>query len=97
MPNSLCIALNRELKISIKVEIVEFIDLPVLGQWKKYELIGILSYNAQMNNYFSISKNRLDNQWYLYKDDNISAFNIANVYNYGIPYILFYQEKIWNK
>ena len=97
LPNSLCIALNRELKISIKVEIVEFIDLPVLGQWKKYELIGILSYNAQMNNYFSISKNRLDNQWYLYKDDNISAFNIANVYNYGIPYILFYQEKIWNK
>ena len=61
---------------------------------KKYELIGIISYNQQNNDYFSMSRNRLDNQWYMYKGDNISPFNIINVYNYGLPYILFYQVKI---
>ena len=95
LPNNLCLVLSRkrDTKINIKVNVVENIELPFFNQSKKYELIGIISYNAETNNYFSMSKSRLDNQWYLYKDDNISSFNIINVYNYGIPYILFYQVK----
>ena len=94
LPNYLCITLNRDSNINIKVEIEENIELPFLMKIKKYELIGIISYNQQNNDYFSMSRNRLDNQWYMYKGDNISPFNIINVYNYGLPYILFYQVKI---
>ena len=93
LPNILCIVLNRNSEQRITVDFPENLDiskyLDNFVNIKKYELIGVISYDEN-NNYFSIS--RIGKDWYFYQNDNIMKCNILDAKNKGRPYILFYHK-----
>ena len=97
LPNILCLILNRENKIKIKVVFSEILDLSKYVEEfvkiKIYELIGIIAYKEENKTYYAMSKNRIDKDWYLYNNENKSKINIKDAYNQSIPYMLFYQKK----
>ena len=50
--------------------------------------------NGPNDNFIASCKSPIDNKWYRYNNEIvIPIYNIQkDVINYGIPYILFYQE-----
>ena len=65
-------------------------DLP-----SQYQLSGILSYCINYNKYISFCLSPIDNQWYIYDDENIQLTQINDVFsshnsNKYIPCILVY-------
>ena len=103
-PNVLIIILNRgkgniyKVKLDFKenIDITDFVlqkDKPRI----KYNLYGVITHLGESgpNAHFIAScKSPVDGKWYRYNDafvDPINNFQ-KEVYDYGIPYILFYQK-----
>ena len=100
LPNILCIILNFEGQTIISVDIPEKLDiskyLENFVEKKYYELIGIIFYSKEQNNFFSLSRKKSDEQWYLYNQKSKKAIksNFIDTKKKGIPYILFYEQNI---
>jgi len=103
-PNVLVIILNRgkgniyniKLDFSERIDITKFViqkEMPKI----RYELYGVITHIGQSgpNAHFIAScKSPVDSKWYRYNDAIVSPINnIKNeVFNFGTPYILFYQK-----
>ena len=66
-------------------------------QKNKYDLFAVNihnSINSSINSghYISIVKNRLNNKWYLYNDENVSEVRDQNDIQSNNAYLLFYQQ-----
>ena len=67
-----------------------------------YNLYGVISkigQNGPSGHFIANCKSSIDNNWYRFNDDIIrQVFDIQkDVIDYGIPYILFYKKKNYNK
>ena len=103
-PNILILILNRgkgnifkiKLDFGMKLDITNY----VLQKEKPkivYSLYGVITHLGQSGPYahfVASCKSPVDNQWYRYNDaivEPIKNFK-DDVYNYGVPYILFYEK-----
>ena len=105
-PKIFVLILDREdfnenlMKINFKIE--ETIDLSDFiedkNSHKIYKLIGIVSISLREKKYLGFSKSPIDDEWYLYNDENVKKINIDFVekshgqFNFYVPYILFYES-----
>ena len=103
-PNILILILNRGKgnKFKIKLDFGMKLDITnyVLQKEKPkivYSLYGVITHLGQSGPYahfVASCKSPVDNQWYRYNDaivEPIKNFK-DDVYNYGVPYILFYEK-----
>ena len=86
--------LNIKFIVEEKIDIGQFLESP--KAYRKFELIGIVSYSINEKKYVCFGKSPCDKQWYLYNDENVTDTNINLVLNYNnnmgyIPCILLYQ------
>ncbi len=104
-PNVLVIVLNRgrgnihniKLNFGEMIDITQFVlekDMPEL----RYELYGVITHIGESgpNAHFIAScKSPIDKKWYKYNDAFVDPItNIQKeIFDYGVPYILFYQKK----
>ena len=103
-PNVLIIILNREkdnlfeceVDFPMELNLNEHITNP--SSPKNYELIGVISHlgKSSMEGHFVAYCKHFDESWYLFNDSIVSQDPRKGVYN-GVPYILFYKNKNWNK
>ena len=103
-PNVLIIILNREkdnlfeceVDFPMELNLNEHITNP--SSPKNYELIGVISHlgKSSMEGHFVAYCKHFDESWYLFNDSIVSQDPGKGVYN-GVPYILFYKNKNWNK
>ena len=84
---------NKIFYIEEKIDLSNFIENKNIPM--KYELFGIVSSIIENNNfiYVSFCKSPVDNNWYLYNDDNVESSqlnDIINMHNNGkyIPCLL---------
>ena len=97
-PNVLIINLERKgMQSFIKLNFGEYLDISNFiffkNQYhKKYELIGIISYETQNVNkhYFSFGKSSNDNLWYKYNNNSSQPSSFQEASNEGNPNILIY-------
>ena len=79
------------------IDITQFVlekDMPEL----RYELYGVITHIGESgpNAHFIAScKSPIDKKWYKYNDAFVDPItNIQKeIFDYGVPYILFYQKK----
>ena len=103
-PNVLIIILNRGKgnKYKIKLDFKENIDITdfVLQKDKpriEYNLYGVITHLGESGpnaHFIATCKSPVDGNWYRYNDafvDPINNFQ-KDVYDFGVPYILFYQK-----
>ena len=104
-PNVLILILNRGKNniYKIKLDFAETIDISPFVINKNisqvYNLYGVITHLGESgpNAHFVAScKSPIDGNWYRYNDAIVSPItNIQNeVFNFGIPYILFYQKSV---
>ena len=88
--------------VNIALEIQEKIDLGNYMTNKNkgsiYTLTGIVSYVPSNKNFVCFSKSFLDNEWYLYTDENVEKYEIKKILEHNskdvyIPCILLYSKK----
>ena len=104
-PEIIIIILNRGKGIQYKVKInfpiqlnlYNFIDFKEAGY--NYELIGVITHlgGSDMSGHFiAYCKNPINSMWYQYNDSVVNEVNQANfqaeVIDYAMPYLLFYQK-----
>ena len=85
--------LNINFILEEKIDIGKFLENQ--KAYNKYELSGVVSFSVNENKYVCFGKSPVDNQWYLYNDDNVANTNINEVLNNNnnmqyIPCILLY-------
>lgn len=85
--------LNINFILEEKIDIGKFLENQ--KAYNKYELSGVVSFSVNENKYVCFGKSPVDNQWYLYNDDNVVNTNINEVLNNNnnmqyIPCILLY-------
>ena len=85
--------LNINFILEEKIDIGKFLENQ--QAYNKYELSGVVSFSVNENKYVCFGKSPVDNQWYLYNDDNVANTNINEVLNNNnnmqyIPCILLY-------
>ena len=96
MPNYLIIILDQEkTNFKFKVDIPLILDssnYEEVVKNKKYELIGIVSYNEEKNlpHYIAYCKHNMDNKWRLFNDDIVKECG-NDFLQIGTPQILFYK------
>ena len=103
-PNVLIIILNRgkgnsfecDIDFPMELNLSEHISNPASP--KNYELIGVISHlgESSMEGHFIAYCKHFDEGWYLFNDGIVRQDPGKGVYN-GVPYILFYKNKNWNK
>ena len=103
-PNVLIIILNRgkgnsfecDIDFPMELNLSEHISNPASP--KNYELIGVISHlgESSMEGHFIAYCKHFDEGWYLFNDGIVRQEPGKGVYN-GVPYILFYKNKNWNK
>ena len=103
-PNVLIIILNRgkgnsfecDIDFPMELNLSEHISNPASP--KNYELIGVISHlgESSMEGHFIAYCKHFDEGWYLFNDAIVRQDPGKGVYN-GVPYILFYKNKNWNK
>ena len=103
-PNVLIIILNRgkgnsfecDIDFPMELNLSEHISNPASP--KNYELIGVISHlgESSMEGHFIAYCKHFDESWYLFNDGIVRQDPGKGVYN-GVPYILFYKNKNWNK
>ena len=103
-PNVLIIILNRgkgnsfecDIDFPMELNLSEHISNPASP--KNYELIGVISHlgESSMEGHFIAYCKHFDESWYLFNDAIVRQDPGKGVYN-GVPYILFYKNKNWNK
>ena len=102
-PEIIIIILNRGKGIQYKVKINFFEELNLYNyiEYKDngviYNLIGVITHlgGSDMSGHFiAYCKNPIDNIWYQYNDSVINQVNNfkAEVIDYAMPYLLFYQK-----
>ena len=84
-------------ELSDKIELDNFIENKISP--KKYQLIGIVSFNIEKQEYVSFCMSPVDKNWYSYKSekgaeqmDISNIINIHNQFNNLIPFILIYKS-----
>ena len=102
-PYALILILERNKKaiFDIKIDIKETIDITefVLEKDKPniiYNLYGVISIITQNDNLYYVAscKSLFDNKWYRINDYQTKPIlDIKEIFDYGIPYILFYQKQ----
>ena len=90
------VTVSRLIKSINQIDLNEHITNP--SSPKNYELIGVISHlgKSSMEGHFVAYCKHFDESWYLFNDSNVSQDPGKGVYN-GVPYILFYKNKNWNK
>ena len=108
-PNVLILILKREENniLDIKLDYKESINITnyILDKDMNnmiYDLYGVISkigQNGPSGHFIASCKSSIDNKWYRFDDDIISQVSDIqkDVIDYGIPYILFYKKKNYNK
>ena len=88
---------KSDIKINIETQI-NISDYVLLKDKSDiYNLYGIIiniGKIGQNEHFVAICKNRVDNNWYKYNDEEVELFNNfqKNICNIGSPYILFYEK-----
>ena len=104
-PNILILILNRgkgnmykvNLDFTMKLDITNYVILKENSRII-YNLYGVITHLGESgpNAHFVAScKSPVDNKWYRYNDAQVSPIQDfkRDVYNFGIPYILFYEKE----
>ena len=107
-PNYLIIILNRgkgnvfqvKLDFTLQIDITDFVEFK--NERTIYDLYGVITHIGQSgpNAHFVAScKSPIDNKWYRYNDAMVTPINNmqTEVFDFGVPYILFYEKHIDNK
>jgi len=104
-PEIIIIILNRGQGAQFKVKVnfqeqlnlYSFIDYKDTGV--NYQLIGVITHlggNDMSGHFIAYCKNPISNSWYQYNDSIVNEVNQANfkaeVIDYAMPYLLFYQK-----
>ena len=104
-PEIIIIILNRGQGAQFKVKVnfqeqlnlYNFIDYKDTGV--NYQLIGVITHlggNDMSGHFIAYCKNPISNSWYQYNDSIVNEVNQANfkaeVIDYAMPYLLFYQK-----
>ena len=105
-PEILIIILNRGQGIQYKVKInfVEELNLYNFIEFKdtgvNYQLIGVITHlgvSDMSGHFIAYCKNPISNSWYQFNDSVVNEVNYYNfkaeVIDYAMPYLLFYQRK----
>ena len=103
-PKYLILIMNRGKSnvFKIPLDFGEYLDLNqfVIQKDMKmiYNLYGVISQTGESGlseHYVAACKSPIDNKWYRYNDINVIHINNfdKDVYNFGRPYILFYQKE----
>ena len=103
-PKYLILIMNRGKNnvFKIHLDFGEYLDLNqfVIQKDMKmiYNLYGVISQTGESGpneHYVAACKSPIDNKWYRYNDINVIPINNfdKDVYNFGTPYILFYQKE----
>ena len=103
-PKYLILIMNRGKNnvFKIHLDFGEYLDLNqfVIQKDMKmiYNLYGVISQTGESGpseHYVAACKSPIDNKWYRYNDINVIPINNfgEDVYNFGTPYILFYQKE----
>ena len=83
--------------INEKLDLSPYIEEKEISP-KYYEIIGIMSYFSKTNSYISFCRSPVDNQWYLYNNENVEQKNINQIINLHndqkqyIPCALIYKK-----
>ena len=104
-PNILILILNRgkgnmykvNLDFTMKLDITNYVILKENTRII-YNLYGVITHLGESgpNAHFVAScKSPVDNKWYRYNDAQVSPIQDfkRDVYNFGVPYILFYEKE----
>ena len=107
-PNYLIIILNRgkgnvfqvKLDFTLQIDITDFVEFK--NERTIYDLYGVITHIGQSgpNAHFVAScKSPIDNKWYRYNDAMVTPINNmqTEVFDFGVPYILFYEKHNDNK
>ena len=102
-PNVLIIILNRGKGniYKIKIDFTEQIDISnfVLAKQKEiYNLYGVITHLGESGpnaHFVAACKSPVDGKWYRYNDAFVNPINNfkKDIYDFGTPYILFYQKQ----
>ena len=99
IPNYLCIILNKNEENSYKININESLDLTDYvdnkNEEKKliYNLYAVINHKGiKSDDYIAYCRHRINNNWYLYNDSNVSKCEKKEDYLNGLSYVLFYQK-----
>ena len=104
-PEIIIIILNRGqgAQFKVKVNFTEQLNLYNFIDYKdtgvNYQLIGVITHlggNDMSGHFIAYCKNPISNSWYQYNDSIVNEVNQANfqaeVIDYAMPYLLFYQK-----
>ena len=98
--------MNRRqgIQYNVKINFVEELNLYNFVEYKdtgvNYQLIGVISHlreSGMGGHFIAYCKNPISNSWYQYDDSIVNEVNYSNfkaeVIDYAMPYLLFYQKK----
>ena len=107
-PEVLIIILNRGRKgieFNVKMDFCLDLDLSNYIEFRntgcQYELVGVITktgMSSTTERFIAYCKSYWDNKWYKYDDAIVSPVNNfkAEVIDFAMPYVLFYQKKKYN-
>ena len=105
-PNVLILILNRgqDNMYNVKIDFNEVLDITQYvslslqtGQRQMYSLYGVITYLGKSGpnaHFVAACKSSVDGRWYKYNDAIVSILTDFKkvIYDFGTPYILFYQK-----
>ena len=107
-PNYLIIILNRgkgnvfhvKLDFTLQIDITDFVEFK--NERTIYDLYGVITHIGQSGpnaHFVATCKSPIDNKWYRYNDAMVTPINNmqTEVFDFGVPYILFYEKHNDNK
>lgn len=104
-PNNLILVLNRgkgncyniKMNFTHELDITDFVLARNSNEKIKYELYGVITHlgeSGQNAHFIASCKQPNNNKWFRYNDGIVSEVKdfMNDVYNFGTPYILFYER-----
>mgnify|MGYP002626234394 FL=1 len=93
MPNYLFIIIKNTKDYSVTLKLEENINLSKISLNEKYKLISVIIISKENQNYYALIKDKDNDIWRLYLDNNIETINLSDASKKGLPFLLLYKIK----
>ena len=93
MPNYLFIIIKNTKDYSVTLKLEENINLSKISLNEKYKLISVIIISKENQNYYTLIKDKDNDIWKLYLDNNIETINLSDASKKGLPFLLLYKIK----
>ena len=93
MPNYLFIIIKNTKDYFVTLKLAENFNLSNVSLKEKYELISVIIISKENQNYYALIKDKNNDNWKLYLDNNIETINLSEAKMKGLPFLLIYKIK----